>query len=184
MAILAFGASNSRNSINQRFAVWAADQTGEEVLEVNLNDYEMPIYSIDRERENGIPEKAVQFKELVSAADGLVISFAEHNGSYTVAFKNVLDWMSRVSKPIWSDRPVLLLSTSPGPRGGRTVLEAAKTSFPHQGARFAGAFSLPSFNKNFSSGITDPELARLFTEQVEKFRDEIRIGNQAPKVSV
>ncbi|HHG85108.1 MAG TPA: NADPH-dependent FMN reductase, partial [Bacteroidetes bacterium] len=61
--ILAFGGSNSRNSINKRLANYAAHQIPEaDVTLLDLNDFEMPIYSIDREKEGGIPALALQFK--------------------------------------------------------------------------------------------------------------------------
>jgi hypothetical protein len=55
---------------------------------------------------------------------------------------------------------MLLLATSPGARGGSTVLEIAKNRFPFQGADLKGSFSLPNFNDNFDSvkGIINPEL--------------------------
>ena len=49
MNILAFGASNSRHSINKRFAAWSAAQIhNAQVNLIDLNDFEMPLYSIDR----------------------------------------------------------------------------------------------------------------------------------------
>ena len=100
--ILVFGASNSKNSINKKLATYAAKQIDDaEITILDLNDFEMPIYSIDRENEAGIPDLAVQFKQHIKEADGLVISFAEHNGAYTVAFKNVMDWMSRLEGSVW-----------------------------------------------------------------------------------
>ena len=90
--ILAFGASNSRNSINKQLANYAAQQlTNATITLLDLNDFEMPIYSIDREKESGIPKLAEEFKQHVLDADGIIISLAEHNGAYTAAFKNVMD---------------------------------------------------------------------------------------------
>ena len=49
--IVAFGASSSSRSINHQLAQWVADQLEDvEVSLLDLNDYEMPIYSTDRER--------------------------------------------------------------------------------------------------------------------------------------
>ena len=60
--ILAFGASSSRNSINKQLATYAASLFQDATVEVlDLNDYEMPIYSIDKEKENGIPQLAIDF---------------------------------------------------------------------------------------------------------------------------
>lgn len=170
--IVAFGASNSSKSINMQFAKWASSQMREvEVDFLDLNDFEMPIYSMDREQESGFPAKAQQFKKYLNESDGILISFAEYNGSYSSAFKNVFDWISRVGKPIWSDKPMFLMGTSPGGRGAQTVLDTAKSTFPHQGGQVAASFSLPSFHQNFSEteGITDGELKSAFEAQLETF---------------
>jgi len=170
--IVAFGASSSSQSINKQLAEWAARQIKEaQVNLLDLNDYEMPIYSIDREKEGGIPVEAKNFKKLINEADGVIISFAEHNGSYSAAFKNILDWISRLEKPIWADKPMLILSTSPGPRGGQSVLTTAVNSFPFQGGVVAGSFSLPSFNKHFNTdqGISEASLNAVFIKQLGQF---------------
>ena len=63
--IIAFGASSSTNSINKKLAIYAANQiSNSKVIVLDLNDFEMPIYSEDRDRINGIPEKAHEFKRL------------------------------------------------------------------------------------------------------------------------
>ena len=75
--IVAFGASSSRNSINKKLATYAADQVGEvDVNLLDLNDFEMPIFSVDRENESGIPQLAKDFKAILHSADALIISFA------------------------------------------------------------------------------------------------------------
>lgn len=174
--IIAIGASNSRQSINQQLAFWAANQLDEVRVELlDLNDYEMPIYSIDRENQNGIPQQAQKFKEQIYQSDGIVLSLAEHNGSYTAAFKNITDWVSRLEKGTWANKPLLLMATSPGPRGGKGVLDSAKMTMPYQGAQLSGVFSLPVFNQNFDSkkGIIDAELKLQFTTQLELFKSAI-----------
>ncbi len=174
--IIAFGASNSSQSINQTFATWVANQLHDVNINIlDINDYEMPIFSIDREKNSGIPKEAQQFKSLVANADGIIISFAEYNGSYSSAFKNIFDWISRLEKPIWSNKPMFLLATSPGPRGGQTVLGAALKSFPFQGGQVLANFSLPSFSTNFvsSQGIIDTDLKSEFQAQLEKFIEAI-----------
>jgi len=177
MNILAFGASNSNKSINSRFADWASKQVGDaDVTFVDLNDYEMPIYSVDREKSEGVPELAEEFKQLMRDADGILISFAEYNGSYTAAFKNIFDWVSRLEKPIWLNKPMFLLATSPGGRGAIGVLSDALKKFPYQGAIVAGSFSLPNFKDNFndSQGITDSALLEEFKKQLAHFETVLR----------
>lgn len=74
---------------------------------------------------------------------------AENNGNYSVAFKNVFDWSSRIEKDVFQHKPMLLLATSPGGRGGASVLGIAQNLFPRYGAEIKGSFSLPAFGSNF-----------------------------------
>lgn len=157
--IIAFGASSSTTSINKQLATFAAGLfTNTDIEILDLNDFEMPVFSVDKEK-MGIPAKAEEFYAKIGASDFLIISFAEHNGAYAAAFKNILDWTSRINAKTFQDKPVLLLATSPGARGGSSVLEIATKRFPFQGAVVKGSFSLPSFYDNFDvhSGITNPE---------------------------
>lgn len=140
--ILAFGASTNSTSINKQLATWAANQTGADVTVLDLYDFEMPIYSMDRELAGGIPTLATDFKKHIQDCDGIVISFAEHNGSYSAAFKNIHDWCSRAGGKMWEGKSMFLLATSPGGRGGQNVLASAVQTYPHQGGRVAAEFSL------------------------------------------
>ncbi|MCD8535516.1 MAG: NAD(P)H-dependent oxidoreductase [Verrucomicrobia bacterium] len=170
------GASNSRQSINRKWAQYVASQVpGVQSNVLDLNYFEMPIYSVDRENGGGIPDQAGKFLQEIKSSDGVVISMAEHNGSYTAAFKNIFDWVSRLEYRLWSDKPMFLLSTSPGARGASTVFELAKVTFPRLGANITASFSLPSFNENFSpdKGITDPVLNQQFLEQLRLFTQSL-----------
>jgi len=165
--IIAFAGSSSKNSINKQLATYTAHLFKNSEVEVlNLNDYEMPIYSVDKETETGIPQLAHDFYAKIGSADLLVISFAEHNGAYSTAFKNIFDWTSRINGKTFQEKPTLLLATSPGPRGGSSVLEIAKNRFPFQGAIVKGSFSLPSFNENFDveKGIINEDLKTQLTK--------------------
>ncbi len=142
---------------------------------LDLNDFEMPIYSVDKEREDGIPSLATEFKEHINATDGIVISFAEHNGAYSVAFKNIMDWISRMDKSTWADKPMFLMATSPRGRGGSTVLEIAVSKFKYMTSWNISSFSLPSFMANFDdeTRITDGELLSSFRAQLAIFADTL-----------
>ena len=175
--ILAFGASSSINSINKKLAIYAANQIKDaKITIIDLNDYEMPIYSIDRENESGIPTLATSFKNQIKESDGLVISLAEHNGAYTAAFKNILDWISRLEGGVWEDKHMFLLATSPGKRGGKSVLTLATNSFQHMNSGSITSFSLPSFQKNFSEehGILDESLSNEFIDQLKSYSASIK----------
>jgi chromate reductase, NAD(P)H dehydrogenase (quinone) len=150
--IIAFGASNSKTSINKQLATYTANLLNNTSIEIiDLNDYEMPIYSTEKEVEIGIPKLAQDFYNKIGKCDLIIISIAEHNGTYTTAFKNIFDWTSRINQKNFQEKDVLLLSTSPGPRGASTALEIAKNRFPYHAANIVGSFSLPSFQENFNA---------------------------------
>lgn len=139
MKILSFAASNSSTSINRQLVGYAADRlqaqsANTEVEFLDLNDFEMPIYSQDREAAGGIPAEAQAFFDKISAADAVVVSFAEHNGSTTAAWKNIFDWMSRIEMKLWQGKPVVFLAASPGPRAGAGVLGGQIDMAPRFGA--------------------------------------------------
>ena len=171
MKIIAFGGSLSKNSINKKLATYAASLFENAEVEVlDLNDYEMPLFSVDKEVVIGQHLLAKAFLEKIATADILVVSLAENNGNYSAAFKNTVDWCSRINGKIFQEKPMLLLATSPGGRGGASVLEIAKNNFPRFNADVKAVFSLPSFNDNFdvekgiiSNVALDKELKDIVT---------------------
>jgi len=176
--IIAFGASNSKESINKKLANYIANKVnGAQVKLLDLNDFEMPIFSVDRENENGIHELAYQFKKEIIEADGIVISLAEHNGAYSAAFKNIYDWVSRISSDdVWEGKPMFLAATSPGSMGGKTVMKIAKDRFKRRNSNVIVNFSLPYFSKNYSTqnGITDVDLNAELEIQLKTFEAAIQ----------
>ena len=176
MKIIAFGGSPSKNSINKKLATYAAGLFQNAEVEIlDLNDYQMPLFTVDIEAEIGQHELANAFLSKIKSADFLVVSLAENNGNYSAAFKNIYDWCSRIVPKVFQGKPMLLMATSPGGRGGATVLEIAKNAFPRYGADIKATFSLPSFNDNFdvekgkiSNAEFDSELKKTIREIQEK----------------
>ncbi|MEO0530841.1 MAG: NAD(P)H-dependent oxidoreductase, partial [Planctomycetota bacterium] len=83
------------------------------------------------------------------AVDALIISYPEYNGSYTSAWKNIHDWMSRIQMAIYQDRPLLALSATPGPRAGAGVLGAVEQSAPFFGADLRGVVGVGKWSEAF-----------------------------------
>lgn len=173
--ILAFAGSTSKNSINRQLANYAARQlTDAKLILLDLNEFDMPLFSVDRESELPPPIAAQLFKKHIKEADGIVISFAEHNGSFAAAYKNIIDWTSRIEGELWEGKPLFLMATSPGARGGQTVLASAASRYPRMGGNLTAQFSLPSFNANFMDDeIINGELKNAFTKQLEAFQASI-----------
>ena len=174
MKIIAFGASNSRNSINKKLATYVSHLFENAEVEVlDLNDFAIPLFSVDLEKEIGQPQQAQDFLDKIASADMLVVSMAENNSNYTAAFKSLFDWASRINGKVFQQKPMLLMATSPGGRGGANVLEIAKNAFPRYGADIKATFSLPLFDENFDleqHKILNPVLDKEIRDIVKEFR--------------
>ncbi|MFS4449590.1 NADPH-dependent FMN reductase [Maribacter sp. 2307UL18-2] len=167
--------SNSQNSINKMLMVYVSNLIEDvEIIPIDLNDYILPIYGVDFEAENGIPRAVKRLDEIINTADAFIIALAEHNGSYAAVFKNTIDWLSRLNMQIWREKPMLLMTTSPGARGGATVLQSASTYFPFMGAKIIETFSLPSFYDNFKEGkIIEENFRKELEDKKAKFSKEL-----------
>ena len=181
MKIVAFGASPSKNSINKKLATYAAGLFEDATVEVlDLNNFQMPVFSVDIEKEIGQHDLAKSFLDKIANADFLVVSLAENNGNYSAAFKNVFDWCSRISVKVFQEKPMLLMATSPGGRGGSSVLEIATNALPKYGADIKATFSLPSFNDNFdveTGEISNSELDYQLKKIVESIQLNFKNSN-------
>lgn len=173
--VLAFAGSTSSTSINKQLATYAATLLdGASYDVIDLGDYNIPLYTIDEEQQNGFPDAMVALSERFKTYDGFIVSLAEHNGSYAAAFKSIFDWLSRVDRVIFNKKPMLLMAASPGGRGGASVLATANASFPHMGANVVASFSLPGFFDNFKEqAIVDTELNSALQEAVKELESKI-----------
>lgn len=174
--VIVFAGSNSQKSINKELAIYTSDFLVDKKINVlDLNEYPLPIYGIDEENDNGIPVNAISFYNEIKSADGIILSLAEHNGNFTVAFKNMFDWMSRIEQKLWKNIPMLLMATSPGGRGGASVLAIAKNGFPHMGGNIVSEFSLPKFYDNFKENkLIQVDLLEKLKKSINEFESQIQ----------
>jgi NAD(P)H-dependent FMN reductase len=81
-----------------------------------------------------------------------------------------LDWLSRIEGKVWRNKPMLLLSASPGIRGGKSVLDIALGKFPFMGANIIGNMPFPLYAENFKEGeIVNAELKKALVKLVKEF---------------
>ena len=125
--ILAFAGSSRTDSFNKKLvkiAALGAENAGAKVTLIDLADYPMPLFNQDQEKEQGMPEKAHEFKNLLIEHDGFLIASPEYNSAFSPLLKNVIDWASRAES---KDEPPLIaykgkvaaiMATSPGALGG------------------------------------------------------------------
>lgn len=181
MKILAFAGSISSDSLNQKLVTYATTFFPNEEIEIlDMNDYQMPMFSSDKEKEIGIHPIAQKLADKIDASNAIFMSLAEYNSSYTGAFKNTFDWLSRVkNRKHFGEKEMFLLSTAPGAGGGKNVTEAFLKRAPFSGANIITNFILPSFNNNFDAqkGIIDEGLKKEFIEKIEIVKETLGISN-------
>lgn len=111
-------------SFNRKLLAEAARLYGDaEVSEANLR---VPLYDGDLESTDGIPAAVRKLAEQIAAADAVIISTPEYNGSVSGVLKNALDWVSRVEGNPWLDKPVAILSAAAGRTGGARAQHALR----------------------------------------------------------
>ncbi|MDC8829477.1 NADPH-dependent FMN reductase [Alteromonas gilva] len=165
MKIVAYGASTSSTSINKALATYTAGLVEDaEVKVLDINDYDVPMFSEDKEKEIGQAEGAQAFLNDLAEADAFVISFAEHNGHYPAAYKNLFDWATRIDRAVFKDKPAVYLGTSPGPTGAKSVLAAAEGSAPYFGGNVKATVSVPAFYDKFDLETGKPKDDALIAE--------------------
>lgn len=174
MKILAFAGSNSTVSINKKLVTFTSTFFSDDEVEIlDLNDFEMPIYKREIEIAGGTPQKALDFAAKIDQCDLILLSTPENNGNFPAVFKNLMDWISRIKgRKIFGGKPMFLMATSDGGRGGASVLEIAEKRFPFDGAEVLEIFSLPKFSEYFDAekGIVNEEKLEEFKEKVQKVK--------------
>jgi chromate reductase, NAD(P)H dehydrogenase (quinone) len=97
-----------------------ADAAGAETAVLDLRALALPLYDGDLEAAEGVPSGATVLRDALRQHDGLVLVTPEYNGFPTPLVVNAFDWLSRLKDGLatTADKPVALLSSSPGAAGG------------------------------------------------------------------
>jgi len=165
--ILAFAGSNSSTSINHQFLTHIANRIqGHEMKIIRLTEFEIPMFSVDLQKERGFPVDVQVIKNLIDEHDALIISVNEHNRNVSAFFKNLIDWLSRIDRNFLAKKKILLISTSNGARGAGAALDYTKEILPRFGGQVIESFSFPSFKDNFEDDKVLNEILDLGIEDV------------------
>ena len=157
--IVAFSGSNNPDSINEKLVQSIIQRYSEyDIRFIDLKKFDAPIYSQEIQS-NGIPQQIQDLYQIFEESEGFIIASPEHNGLPSAFFKNTIDWLSVITQHFFNNKPVLLLSTSPGATGARTHLALLAKLVPLWGGTFKAAYSLGNFESKFDVGknsIKDP----------------------------
>lgn len=129
LRLLVIAGSARNGSLSLRLAGAAAALAGEAGAQIDsfdLRALQLPVYDGDLEAAQGVPDSTLRLLDAIRSADALLVVTPEYNGFPTPLLVNAFDWLSRLGpvgdRPaglaVTANKPVALLSASPGPLGG------------------------------------------------------------------
>lgn len=123
LKLLGISGSLRRGSFNTQLLQAAAKLLPEDATLDIQTLHGIPLYDADLEAAEGIPAAVSKLKDLMAAADGLVLATPEYNNGIPGVFKNAIDWASRPpadTRRVFVGKRVALMGASPG--GFGTIL--------------------------------------------------------------
>lgn len=104
-------------------------------IEIYKGFHDFPVYNGDDEERDGIPAPVVELREMVRAADGVLLASPEYNFSVPGGLKNAFDWLSREEQP-FTNKPMAIMGASIGPVGTARAQYHIRQSMAALGAIF------------------------------------------------
>lgn len=184
LRLLVVAGSARQGSLNVQLAQAAAGlarQAGAEVSTLDLRSLDLPVYDGDLEATSGVPAGAQALLEALRTHDALLLVTPEYNGFPTPLVINAWDWLSRIqpqSAPaqpgglaVTANKPVALLSASPGPLGGLRALNYVRQYLQMVFAMIVvpQQFALGKAHEAFddAGALKDPKAAQSVTQVMQ-----------------
>lgn len=128
--IAAIAGSYRAGSYNKRIlsiAAAGAREAGAHVTEIDLRDYQLPVFNADEIDANGFNAAALALQRALNEHDGFLFASPEYNGSIPGGFKNAIDWASRANDEfgmyqVFKGKTAAIMTASPGQFGGLRCL--------------------------------------------------------------
>jgi chromate reductase len=169
MRVLAISGSLRAASHNTALLRHAAERAPEGV-EVELYDEleSLPPYNEDRDTDTP-PAAVAAMRDRVAAADALLISTPEYNGTVPGQLKQVVDWASRPYGPEAAlyGKPVAVMGASITAYGAVWAQDHLRKALGIAGARVVGSeLPLAGAHAKFDAdgGLSDPDTAEQLRE--------------------
>jgi len=180
--ILIFAGSTRTDSYNKKLARLTEKILGAYpvlITYLDLRDLPMPLYDGDLEAQQGIPENAMKFRELLKSHEGFLMACPEYNSSISGVLKNSIDWASR---PIPNEKDLVcftgkvvnLVSASPGKWGGMRGLVTVRSILSNIGSIvMPNQFCLPAADKAFKEdgSLVDANMQKFLEASCKEFAE-------------
>lgn len=174
--IIAIPGSLRSNSYNLKL-LRAARELAPEGVSIEIEQLnQIPLYDGDVEESEGVPEPVARLKDLIAAADGLIISSPEYNRGVPGVAKNAIDWLSRPADDrdrIFAGLPGAVISSAGG-SGGRVAQEGWLTTFHYLKMHTFSARSLyitGGWNHFDGDEMTDDDIRERLGKLIAEFAD-------------
>ena len=174
MKLLLLAASISSNSLNKKLISLCNShlRNKHDVTLVNFADFDTPLYSADIETKEGIPKNAKKLADHILGAEKIVFAVPEYNNSIPGAFKNIIDWISRMRPVPFKDKQILIVSASPSNYGGSRAFWHTRVPLEVCGAFvYPRTFSLAKAHNliDKSGKMVDTKLEKNLHNLLEEF---------------
>ena len=129
-SLLAVSGSLRKDSYNTALLHAFARHAGNSAS-VTLSDAvgSLPLYNEDLVSDS-VPEIIAAARAEVAGADGIIVATPEYNYGIPGPLKNWFDWMSRpYGNHVLLGKKVLILGSTPGPRGGKGAVDYLRAGF-------------------------------------------------------
>lgn len=165
--------SLSSASINKKLAK-SLEELAPAGTEFVYADLDLPLF--DYELEADFPKKAQDLKDVIEAADGVLLVTPEYNRSFSGVLKNAIDWASRpYGKNAFSGKPAVIVGASVGALGTTQAQSQLRSVMVHLNTRVIGQ---PELYANASKdldvdGQVTAEAKEGFKNVIDNFVDVI-----------
>jgi chromate reductase len=172
LRVLGIAGSIRKGSYNQALLRAAAAEAPENMhIEIYEGLRQIPPYDNDV-HEEGDPAVVRTLKELVRAADGLLIATPEYNYGIPGVLKNAIDWVSRPPNPM-DGKPTAIMGASISNFGTVRAQMSLRQTFIFTNNRVMARPELMVFNtqQRFSEAgeLTDDDTRKFLREFLESF---------------
>jgi chromate reductase len=180
-------AGSLRKASYNRAALRAAQQLCPNDARIEIFELD-GIPSFNQDEEKNPPQKIVDLKSRIRAADAVLIATPEYNYGLPGVLKNAIDWASRpYGDNAWSGKPVAILSAALSMGGGVRAQYQLRQSFVflNMDAVVQPEVAIGNASQRYDDqgNLTDETSKKLIAQLVKNLVDKVRILRPALKAA-
>jgi chromate reductase len=180
-------AGSLRKASYNRAALRAAQQLCPNDAKIEIFELD-GIPSFNQDEEKNPPQKIVDLKSRIRAADAILIATPEYNYGLPGVLKNAIDWASRpYGDNAWSGKPVAILSAALSMGGGVRAQYQLRQSFVflNMDAVVQPEVAIGNASQRYDDqgNLTDETSKKLIAQLVKNLVDKVRILRPALKAA-